>query len=533
LVLSREGGGEGDGLPNTAVQAAALTALFFCAAGLSLFDTVSVDLGWHLAAGELVWKTRSLPSHDVFSYLAEGRDWLDSQWLFQLGVYAVHALAGAPGLVLLRLAIVTTTFALLLATGFRRERLALSLGLTLLALFTSYQRFVMRPELLSVLFLAALFYAAEHAERRPRAYAIGVFLCQVVWTNLHGLHLLGPIFLGLYCLGAHLDGRRYGAPEGSLHARGRLLLASLLGLVANANGVEGILYPLLLLQELRGEVAWFPQLAELGPPFSLPRAETPFPHPVAVYKVFLLLSIASWVANLKRIRLAHALPFAAFLWLSLLATRNLPLFAIVAAPVTLRNLNDLLDAHTTPASAAGQAWRRISCVLLLALPAVAIGVAYGVLGNGLYDRLNWKREFGVGESRHLPWSVLEPLRELEGNLFNSPDLGGFLLWNLRPGRQVAVDGRWELYGESIGRIHQAYRRPEVFAELARRHRITAVVLSTGSAHTRFMRPWLERSRDWHLTLATRNAVLFERVADPSTRVPRPASHAERADTLTR
>jgi len=143
------------------LQRLAVLSFLLCAAALGLFDVMSVDLGWHLAAGELIWSSGAIPTHDVFSYLAEGSPWLDSHWLFQLMLFGAHELGGVPGLVVLRLVIVLAVFAVVFATAGRMDFLGISVFVCLLALFTSAERFVLRPELISMLGLAIFFLAAE------------------------------------------------------------------------------------------------------------------------------------------------------------------------------------------------------------------------------------------------------------------------------------------------------------------------------------------------------------------------------------
>jgi len=302
-----------------------------------------------------------------------------------------------------------------------------------------------------------------------------------------------------------------------------LLIAALLGVAANGNGFEGFLYPFQLWRELQGEVAWFPELGELRPPFSLPAPARALPSPGAFYSLFLLLSTLALLANLRRLRLAHALPFAVFLGLSLLASRNLPLFAVVAAPVTVRNLGDLLRALERRVPAVRRVSGLVSVTMLLVMPLVAATLWTGVASNQLYERLHWRRELGFGESRYFPHEAVEHLRETEGRFFNTPDLGGYLIWKLHPGQQVATDGRWEVYGEALAEITPAYGSEEAFAELADRHGVSRVVLGARSGKSKLMRPWLESSREWRLSLSTRNVAIFER---RGIRTPRGASDGD-------
>jgi hypothetical protein len=502
----------------TRLRHVAIACFFLIVIALCLFKVQAFDFGWHLKAGEYIWKTKSIPTHDIFSYIAEGNRWVDSHWLFQLILYGVHAVGGIPGVVFLRVTLVVATFALLLSTIYRKEYFPVSILVCLLALFISHQRFMIRPELTSLVFLAALFHFVERFPERPRLYMIAIPLCQAIWANMHGLHVLGVIFLGLYLVGDALQflvarflprvvGVETTARE--LRQKGALFALVLLALLANANGIDGILYPYKIFSELRGEVAHFPELRELNSPFSAPGA---FPHPVVIYKALLFISILSWLTQLRRIRFAHVLSYLAFLYLSTLALRNMALFAVVATPITIRNLNDLMNFLRVKRGATFANRRHVAVATALSMVVLVAGVWTVTTNNRLYERLEWRRNLGVGVAEYFPAELVAHLRTIEGNFFNSPDLGGYLTWKMYPEKKIAMDGRWEIYGESLAQVLSAFRSPAAFSKLAEKYDISTVVLGkTRLALT--MTKWLRRSQAWKLTQSTRHYTLFER-SDP-------------------
>lgn len=497
------------------LQYIAIASLFLIVIALCVFEVEALDFGWHLKAGEYIWTTKSIPTHDIFSYIAEGRRWVDSHWLFQLVLYGVHVAGGIPGVVFLRVALVVATFALLLSINYRREYLAVSLLICLLALFTAHQRFMIRPELVSLLFLAAFFRLAELFSERPRLCLVLLPLSQAVWANMHGLHALGVVFLGLYLAGDALQplAARFlpGLPEAErstpgLRQKGVLFVLVLLALLVNANGIDGILYPYKIWSELRGGVWHFPALEELRSPFSMTRA---FPHPVVFYQVFLPVSILAFLGQRRRIRLAHLLPYLVFLYLSTLALRNMALFAVVATPVTIRNLQEILDRLAARRGASFAKQRHVAVATALSMVVLAASVWTVVASDQLYPRIHWRRSLGLGVSRYFPEEIVPHLKTVEGNLFNSPDLGGYLTWKMYPEKKVAMDGRWEVYGEALPGVLKAYRSPAAFAKLAEEYDIRVVVLG-GTQPAIVMTKWLRKSREWKLTESTRHVRVFER-----------------------
>jgi hypothetical protein len=340
----------------------------------------------------------------------------------------------------------------------------------------------------------------------------------MIWTNMHGLSIIGVAFLVLYVSGDALqllftrskpDVSAVRSDVRELKLKFAVLGLAVLAYLANANGIEGLLYPFTIFSELRGEVSNFPSLEELGSPFS---ANVAFPlDPVAVYMLFIGVSALSWVGHWRRVRFAHILVYAAFLYLSTLALRNMSLFAVVATPITIRNLNGLLDRICTAANVKIEMRRTIAATTAAAMVLVAAGTWTITSNNELYERLGWPRTFGVGLSDRFAGDALEKLAALDGRFFNSPDLGGYLIWQLYPKKQVAADGRWEVYGDVLPELKRAYSNPEVFARLVEEYDIVAVVVSTRTPPAKKMARWLRRSRDWHLTVNSKNVQLFEKL----------------------
>jgi hypothetical protein len=227
--------------------------------------------------------------------------------------------------------------------------------------------------------------------------------------------------------------------------------------------------------------------------------------------VFIGVSALSWIGHWRRVRFAHILIYAAFFYLSTLAVRNMSLFAVVATPIVIRNLSGLLARARPGAIARFDTRRTVAATTAAAMVLIAAGTWTFTSNNELYERLDWPRTFGVGLSDLFAADALAELAALDGRFFNSPDLGGYLIWQLYPKKQVAVDGRWEIYGDVLPELMSAYAKPEAFARLVEEYDIVAVVVSTRAPSAKKMARWIRKSRDWHLTAYSKNVQLFERI----------------------
>src|SRR4051812_50203955 len=75
----------------------AVVVLVLGAFVVSLTPVADGDIFWHLAAGREMVRRHAWLRADPFTISATGRAWVDVHWLFQLGAYAVHRLAGLGG----------------------------------------------------------------------------------------------------------------------------------------------------------------------------------------------------------------------------------------------------------------------------------------------------------------------------------------------------------------------------------------------------------------------------------------------------
>jgi hypothetical protein len=489
--------------------------------GLCLFKVINLDFGWQLKAGELIWSTGSIPTSDVFSFVAEGNRWIDSHWLFQLVLYTACSIGGLTGAVALRAVVILTAFALLVRLNYRREDAWISIAVCTLAVFVSFQRFLVRPEMFSLLFLAVFVYYLARFDDQPRRALIVIPLCQVLWANSHGLHVLGLALVGLYMLGGLLDiglARVVGRSQvevwtrRGIRQRALLLAFTATALLINANGLAGIRYPFRLFAELRDKPAVFSILGELQPPFTIEGAL--FPSPLVTYKLFLLLSILVILCRLKYAKLAWLLPYTVFLYLSVLAVRNLPLFAVVAAPMTVEACHGVVSWLRVRIRRLMDHRVFISGMMNVVLIVVLLGTSVTVVNDSLYERLHMRRQFGVGESDQYPAAAAQFLQNLPpgGNIFNNANIGGYLIWKLYPRRQVAIDGRWEVYGDFLDELPSLVR-PGPFARFADEHDVRYIVLRKGSREQVWMTPWLSRTPGWTLALETPKAFVVKRIGE--------------------
>jgi len=490
--------------------AAPWAALFALAAALSLQDIRSHDYWWHLRAGQLIAETGAVPRHDPFTYTAPGARWIDIHWLFQLALYPLFAYGGHAAVVLSQLVLVGLLLAALAPIGYRSERAWISVVALGLALVIVANRIQARPELPSFVLLAGILWLLDRFERVPDWRVYAIVPLQLVWVNVHGLFAVG-IAVCAIALAAELlraVGRR---DEGLRVARVRRLAAvtlfAALASLANPNGLEGALYPLQQLDmvssaERRGTFGMI--IDELQPSFGVLGTLS-----LGLFVALAALSLGAIAANWKRVREADLLLWVAFFYLATGAARNTALFAVVAAPILVRNANEALGPWLlgSRARAAGAALATGAALL------VAVDAAQG----RWLARMGPATQLGLGVAEGMnPIGAAEWIAHAKPPAPIAHDMGdgGYLIWRLWPEYTVMSDGRLEVFGpELLPRLQPT--DPERFAELDGEYHFGTVLLNHRHGTLGPLIRVLHSSREWRLVYADDVSLVFVRAeADP-------------------
>jgi hypothetical protein len=480
------------------VQAAVVVA-----AGLAgWLEIRSVDFFWHLAAGRWMGAERALPRVDPFRFGAPGVPWVDHEWGFQLLLALGERLGGLPVLVLGRAVLLAALAALLLQALARRGvPVPLSGLLVLAAVLGLRQRFLLRPELLSLLGLTLLLALLERrrAGGGARLYA-GVALLVVLWANVHPGVLVAPIVAGLYLLGAGFDRREGAEQEAPRLARsfpfaeavaGTLLAA--LAILANPWGVEVYRVP----WAIRGALAGLP----VTNPDWAPLWREPRP---ALLLALLGLAALILLARRRGVRLDPALGLvvAALSVLAVSGARHQGMLWIGLALFAGACLGDLARRGALAPAWGGR--RALAATLAAALLAAAWCVSGPLLGPlapthrpGLGVAPGLFPDSGVAAlARHAP----------VGNLFNAPAFGGYLLYRLNPPRQVFWDTRNEVDPARLREVVEARRSAPGWQALLDRYAIDGALLGYEEVERPVVVPGAAAPAEAH----TASALLFPR-----------------------
>jgi hypothetical protein len=425
--------------------AAGLIGLSFL---LGCFELRDADFWWHLKAGAWILEHGTVPRTDLFSFASEGRPWIDIAWGFQVILAKLFDWGGIPLITLFKAALGALSVGICLCARRRNWPTALMVAVWIPFLFVASGRFYARPEIVSLVFLAAFLAVLFHGPRHPRLLLL-LPLLQVFWANAHGLFIFGPILVGLFAASRALGERESQAEPGLAKLVG-LLAAVTLACLLNPYGSQGALFPFELFEKIGGDPFYRRTIEELRPFHEqLASHQISNPYALASLSAF-FVSVASFVALYRKARRwswFRLFLFGAFSYLAWQANRNLVYFAVVMGTVAAWNAGEAWLAHkdAVPLTEA-QRWSLGFHSKMLAVALIAL--AWSVATNRFYERATEERNIGLGEKpayyaheacRYLAADGM-PRRIFAVNLKQA----AVCLYHLGPERKVFTDGRLEV-----------------------------------------------------------------------------------------
>src|ERR1041384_3342721 len=205
---------------------------------VGLAPSADGDIWWHLAAGREMVARGSFLFTDPFSVSAAGRPWPDVHWLFQLVAYAVHSSFGLAGLVWAKCALLVAS-SIVLGAALGRRAVAdgshtTFVTLLVAALFSARSLLLLRPVLITLLFLALFLLVLETVGRGGKlAWLWALPALQGLCGDFARPPALGPGVVAAYGVAAGAaavrDGKAWAfAAEGSPSLPTRRLATGLL-----------------------------------------------------------------------------------------------------------------------------------------------------------------------------------------------------------------------------------------------------------------------------------------------------------------
>jgi hypothetical protein len=406
-----------------------ITLLFAAALqGTSMLNTDG-DIGRHITIGSYILENRQIPTLDIFSHTMTGERLVPHEWLAQLIFGATYQLAGLGGVVFLISLLIALTFTLTFEEMSKKGIFRLiALPTAFLAAFASYLHWLARPHIFTFLFAALWTHQLGNKSAKWWLFP----LLMLAWANTHGAFIAGFAIWFAYFAGWLWDFlfKRETREPGL-----RLLTIGAASLAAT------FLNPV-------GWHLWDTSVGYFGNRFLLDRTieyQSPDFHNSNTWP-FLVMLVLFLLANGFKGKLKTHETFLLAGWgaLSLFNARNIPIFAIVTAPLlgqliqeNLRELQFLVRIEENLA--------RIERGLR--------GYAANLFATLLILIFSLQNPMNRFDPRAMPVDAVNWLdsHPQQGRMFNFFTWGGYLLHRLWPDQQVFIDGQTDFYGEALSR----------------------------------------------------------------------------------
>lgn len=421
------------------------------------------DFYWHLKSGEYLLSSWPLPRSDVFTYTHSGSPWVLSEWLAQIVLYLVFAATGYSGTAVLVAAL--CAFCGWLTYLNCRRQIDNPVHAIIVALVCSlfFVTDAPRPHLFSFIFFAAtLFVLLEFKYARRDRLLVLLPAILLLWANAHGGFFIGLVLIFLFA-GSEWLRHRFKS-EGALEA-GRLRKLSLWSAGALAATLVNPHFVRLW---------WYPVEAIVlsGDAQTINEWQSPSFH-VPITQGFLALvlvffALQAWAK--RRPDLTEVVVPLVFIASAFVSVRNMPLAAMALAPFLAMNLGrvswptgsargegedaadreEALSAGTASRMPLAGSQEQFINWILLVVAGFALAFSYPAQKS--------KQEAAV--AAYMPVGATDFLvaNHVSGNMFNSYQYGGYLMFRLYPAQKVFIYGRTDIYKDDpddfIG-IHDA------------------------------------------------------------------------------
>ena len=159
------------------------------------------DLGWHLAAGDLIRDQGSIPIQDPWSFTSGGRQWYELSWLWDVIASAIYQYTNFSGLILFVVACGAAIVWYLTSACLSSGASTIAVCISVLSACLLYPAFEAYPNIylaaspnISTMLFSVMFYG--ECLKRKRRFLLPAIM--VLWVNLHGGFLLGLFIVGIF-----------------------------------------------------------------------------------------------------------------------------------------------------------------------------------------------------------------------------------------------------------------------------------------------------------------------------------------------
>jgi len=454
---------------------------------------LDADTGLHIRIGNFILQNGVVPTTDPLSFTRNGSHWLATEWLTGAMFSFLNMYFGLKGVVFVCGVAIAATFAVVLRTCITTgANCFLSLIFVLMATNASSFHFHARPHVFTWLFLAISMHVLARDVSHPTGQIWWLVPLTAVWANLHGGYAVVFAVLGIFVAGSAFE-EGYRSPRVIRYT----MLAAGCGMASLLNPF-GYNLPLETLRYLHDSNIQN-SIQEFAAPDFRTESQMYF-----MGLLFAGLAVAGLLVTKRRY--TQTLLLIAFGYLALTSVRHIPIYAIVAVPVIVRELSSIWSewvGRQPPKStaavldemslAANDRMLPISLWSLAGLSAILVFSA----------RSSWPKDF---PSDRFPTEIAarDSARLASSRLFTTDQWADYLMFK-NPAQRVFLDDRSLYDPKIIADAHTLMDAGPGWKQLIDKYQIGSVLVPVETS----LASALTEDRHWTLTDQNSNSRLFQ------------------------
>ncbi len=400
------------------------------------------DLGFHLKTGKWIIENQSVPTHDISTYTVSSNDYIDVHWFFQVIIYLIYKISGYNGLSILvaALSLNLLWLTLLRFRLFRGSYFVMCL-LVLIGYLIIEPRIILRPEMFTFLYISSIILILELYYHRKKNMLYIIPVIMLVWVNTQGLFMLGFILLGTYFISILFEQKKTDLKLAFW------VIISVFICFCNPYFVKGFFFPFELLTRFDSDNLFNRHIREFIPFHQLKT----FNFRELLFIIFTFLTFLITIITFKKRKIHEFMLLGFFLYLSLIAVRNIPLFIIIAMPVAGSGFSEIIDIILRrPGFRLRSSNPLIRTLIIASISIFILGLSARVFTNAYYRSVNSPAKTGLGiDPEEQPVAAASFLlsHNLNGRIINSLGFGGWLSWTIP--QPIFIDARLEVIKEGL------------------------------------------------------------------------------------
>lgn len=376
--------------------------LFLCFFAIFFMPVYDTDFGWHYRCGEQFITNLQLCKTNNFSYFLPNYQWYYQNFLYDTSLALIFDHFGFLGISFLGAGVFSLIYILLY------QLIKLPIFIKIVFIFLSVilgwnvYSLGFRPQIFATIFVLLELFLLE-----KRKLLITIPLLILIWVNIHPSFFLGILILLLYAVDRIIRDNR------SLY---KSCLLVFFGFIASGINYFGFNVYLEIFRHYQAPLNTM--IAEW--------VSSPELHIILIILGTVSALVLAIVRKNINYRLLLLLIFAFF---AIGARRNLPLFYPILFLVISENIS--LDKIVS---------KKAEKILNL------LTILIFVLASLIYST----RSYDESDKTRYPSTAIKLLEGKTGNIFNTYEWGGYLIWKL-PKMKVFVDGRMPAWKDDFGR----------------------------------------------------------------------------------